>query len=61
LFSLIGILNGKEKTSIILNNESIDQIISSLTLDEKAQLVIGTGMFFDLPDSLKKMLPPMFN
>ncbi len=31
----------------------VDGIVSSMTLKEKAQLVIGTGMFFQLPDSIK--------
>ncbi len=35
------------------NKKTTEKIISSLTLKEKAQLVIGTGMFFQLPDSVK--------
>ena len=31
-----------------------------MTLDQKAQLVIGTGMFFEMPDSLQKLMPPGF-
>ncbi len=39
----------------------ITEIVNSMSLEQKAQMVIGTGMFFDLPDSVKKALPPMFN
>jgi len=35
----------------------INEILSSMTLKEKAQLVIGTGMFFELPDSLAARFP----
>ncbi|NEW84127.1 MAG: beta-glucosidase [Mariniphaga sp.] len=31
-----------------------------MTLDQKAQLVIGTGMYFEMPDSLKSKMPPGF-
>ncbi|OFX59414.1 MAG: glycosyl hydrolase [Bacteroidetes bacterium GWB2_41_8] len=31
-----------------------------MTLDQKAQLVIGTGIFFELPDSIKAKMPPGF-
>ncbi len=43
-----------------LKDKSIKEIIASMTLDEKAQLVIGTGMFFPMPDSLKDKMPAMF-
>jgi len=36
------------------------EIISKMTLEQKAQLVIGTGMFFEMPDSIKAKMPPMF-
>jgi beta-glucosidase len=39
----------------------ISGIISEMTLDQKAQLVIGTGMFFELPDSIQAKMPPGFN
>ncbi len=42
------------------DDQKIQQIISKMTLDQKAQLVIGTGMFFELPDSLKAKMPPGF-
>jgi beta-glucosidase len=39
----------------------ITEIVNSMSLEQKVQMVIGTGMFFNLPDSIKKLLPPMFN
>ncbi len=41
------------------NDKSIQDIISSMSLEQKAQLVIGTGMFFPVPDSLKDLVPMM--
>ncbi len=42
------------------NQAKIQGIIAKMTLDQKAQLVIGTGMFFELPDSIRKKMPPGF-
>ena len=39
----------------------IKKIISKLTLDQKAQLVIGTGDYYELPDSVLKNMPAGFN
>lgn len=36
------------------DQEKLNQILNSMTLKEKAQLVIGTGMFFEMPDSMMK-------
>ena len=45
-------------------NQPVDQkaaeIIKKMTLEQKARLVIGTGMFFDMPDSVKAKMPPGF-
>ena len=35
--------------------EIINKIVTSMTLKEKAQLVVGTGMHFELPDSLASL------
>ena len=43
------------------SEKTVQKIISSMTLKEKAELVIGTGMFFEIPDSIKAKMPPMFN
>ena len=42
------------------NQAKIQSIIAKMTLDQKAQLVIGTGMFFELPDSIRKKMPAGF-
>ena len=42
------------------DDQKVQQIISKMTLEQKAQLVIGTGMFFELPDSLKAKMPAGF-
>ena len=40
--------------------QKVQSFVSKMTLDQKAQLVIGTGMFFELPDSIKAKMPPGF-
>ena len=47
--------NGKQPDDI-----KAQAIVSKMTLEQKAQLVIGTGMFFEMPDSIKAKMPPMF-
>ena len=49
---------GDSKTQ---DDKKIQEIISKMTLTQKAQLVVGTGMFFDLPDSIQKKMPQGFN
>ena len=36
-------------------DEIINKIVTSMALNEKAQLVVGTGMHFELPDSLASL------
>ncbi len=48
---------GKDLTA---DNSKIAGIISKMTLEQKAQLVIGTGMFFEMPDSIRAKMPPGF-
>ncbi len=50
----------KTATAKSTDDQKVQQIISKMTLDQKAQLVIGTGMFFDMPDSLKAKMPAGF-
>jgi beta-glucosidase len=38
-------------------SKAVQDIVSKMTLDQKAELVIGTGMHFELPDSIKKKMP----
>jgi len=40
-----------------LGKSSVKEIISAMTLEEKARLVVGTGMSFELPDSILKKMP----
>ena len=40
--------------------KDIDDIVKSMSLEQKAQLVVGTGMYFPLPDSIREQMPPMF-
>ncbi|MFA5330655.1 MAG: glycoside hydrolase family 3 N-terminal domain-containing protein [Prolixibacteraceae bacterium] len=42
------------------DDQKIQEIVAKMTLDQKAQLVIGTGMFFELPDSIQKKMPSGF-
>ena len=51
---------GNASTTQSADDKKIQQIISKMTLEQKAQLVIGTGMFFEMPDSLKAKMPPGF-
>jgi beta-glucosidase len=51
-------LTSAQKTA---DEQKVQSIISKMTLDQKAQLVIGTGMFFELPDSIKAKMPPGMN
>ncbi|MCB0639114.1 MAG: glycoside hydrolase family 3 protein, partial [Lewinella sp.] len=41
-------------------DETIDlaALVGQMSLEQKAQLVVGTGMFFPLPDSVLAMIPP---
>ncbi|GET28124.1 glycoside hydrolase family 3 C-terminal domain-containing protein [Prolixibacter sp. SD074] len=40
-----------------LGEDPISKVISTMTLQQKAELVIGTGMHFEIPDSIKDKLP----
>lgn len=55
---LLGCNNCESKVN---SQEKISKIISSMSLQQKAQLVIGTGMYFEMPDSLLKKLPKSFS
>jgi len=48
--------------SIARSNDKKDvaAIIKSMSLEEKAQLVVGTGMYFPMPDSILEKMPPSF-
>ncbi|MFN8258542.1 MAG: glycoside hydrolase family 3 C-terminal domain-containing protein [Bacteroidales bacterium] len=40
-----------------LGKSTVKEIISAMSLEEKARLVVGTGMIMDLPDSIVKKFP----
>ncbi len=51
----------KSEGAVNKNDQKIQEMVSKMTLDQKAQLVIGTGMFFEVPDSIKSKMPPGMN
>jgi len=36
------------------------EIVKTMSLEQKAELVVGTGMYFPMPDSIREKMPPMF-
>ena len=40
------------------NQKKVDEIVASMSLKEKAQLVIGTGMHFELPEGVESPFGP---
>ena len=60
LLAMLMAFGGAKAQSQAKNDSKIKSIISKMTLEQKAQLVIGTGMFFELPDSIQKKMPPGF-
>ena len=61
IFTLVSLpFLGKANETKTVDDKKIQGIITKMTLDQKAQLVIGTGMFFELPDSIKAKMPPGF-
>jgi len=65
LIIIMMIVNGANAQKPVAKNAPADNtmitgIISKMRLDQKAQLVIGTGMFFELPDSIRAKMPSGF-
>jgi len=60
LLVLLLAASGASAQSQAGNDSKIKSILSKMTLEQKAQLVIGTGMFFHMPDSIKAMMPAEF-
>ena len=58
LLFTVGLVSGKTTESV--TDKKVQEIISKMTLQQKAELVIGTGMHFELPDSIKAKMPPGF-
>ena len=48
-----------------LGQDPVKKVVSAMTLEEKAELVVGTGMHFEVPDSILTLIPQevrrMFN
>lgn len=65
IFLLSGILtapavfaqSGSNATDLKLGKDNIRQIVNAMTLKEKAWLVVGTGMVFHIPDSVRRNFP----
>ena len=53
IVSLLSIFGCNSQPKQPTDEEIIKTTISKMTLDQKAQVLIGTGMFMDLPDSIK--------
>ena len=62
LLMIVDGVNAKStaEKDIAADKSKITAIISKMTLDQKAQLVIGTGMYFEMPDSIRAKMPPGF-
>jgi len=61
LFAVVSFpFSGKANSSAMAVDKKIQGIISKMTLEQKAQLVIGTGMYLEMPDSLQAKMPPGF-
>jgi beta-glucosidase len=60
LLMVLSVSTSKASKVSSADDKKIQQIISKMTLDQKAQLVIGTGMFFELPDSIQAKMPAGF-
>ncbi len=56
-FLLILILIPVLTFSVNPEDKEIKDIVKLMTLEQKAQLLIGTGMHFELPDSIKEKMP----
>jgi beta-glucosidase len=54
LFSMCNKQSGKSSETKADKGKAVEKIISSMTLEQKAELLIGTGMHMDLPDSIRK-------
>jgi len=48
-----------------LGKDPVKKVVAAMSLEEKAQIVVGTGMYFEVPDSIRSHIPEnvrsMFN
>lgn len=58
LLGMIFIFSGivKAQQAPMLTKSNVKQVVAAMTLEEKARLVVGTGMHFELPDSIRRRL-----
>ena len=61
LLAMSMVFGGANAQNSAVKDSKIQSLVSKMTLDQKAQLVIGTGMFFEMPDSLRAKMPPGFD
>jgi beta-glucosidase len=59
ILSILFLASGYVSASVS-QQKSVKEIVKSMSLEQKAQLVIGTGMYFPLPDSIREKMPPSF-
>jgi beta-glucosidase len=59
VFAVISLV-GKTTAANPPQDKKATEIIAKMTLEQKVQLVVGTGMHFEIPDSVKAKMPPGF-
>ncbi len=64
ILSIVALVTGFQMISVRYlsgqgnpDKEKINEVIGKMTLQQKAGLLVGTGMFMELPDSLARFLP----
>ncbi len=55
--SIVSIIACKNNANPKLGDSSIKKVVAAMTLEEKANFVVGMGMKFDIPDSVLKKMP----
>ncbi|MGB9747612.1 MAG: glycoside hydrolase family 3 C-terminal domain-containing protein [Bacteroidales bacterium] len=53
----LALLTACSSGPVKLGKAPVRKVVESMTLEQKAELVVGTGMFFEIPDSLLAMMP----
>jgi beta-glucosidase len=57
LLAVLMLAQCKTKEPKLKDKVSIKEVVAAMTLEEKANLVVGLGMNFEIPDSILKLLP----
>lgn len=55
--SIVSIIACKNNANPKLGDSPIKKVVAAMTLEEKANFVVGMGMKFDIPDSILKKMP----